>query len=280
MYDTDGDFGQVRLVDGLFPPEMEEAAPGFTNAGWHSCNSQYRICRPDGAAVYLLLATVGGEGRLILDGRTYRLTPGTLAVVPPRRPNLYETPEGGLWEFYWIHPAGGAAVRLLDYARTLPPEGTPPVLKVDVRPYAEGIERLLGLHGDSRGTRASAAAQTAALLCRLLEDMAGEGKREEAVSEKVIRYMESRCGQPLPLRELAAQAYLSPSQLIRRFRRETGFTPHDYLNRLRIAKAGRLLRYTDKTVSEVAREVGFRQPSRFIELYRELNGVTPGRERG
>jgi transcriptional regulator, araC family len=110
--------------------------------------------------------------------------------------------------------------------------------------------------------------------------MAGEGKREEAVSEKVIRYMESRCGQPLPLRELAAQAYLSPSQLIRRFRRETGFTPHDYLNRLRIAKAGRLLRYTDKTVSEVAREVGFRQPSRFIELYRELNGVTPGRERG
>lgn len=53
-------------------------------------------------------------------------------------------------------------MRLLDYARTLPPEGTPPVLKVDVRPYAEGIERLLGLHGDSRGTRASAAAQTAA----------------------------------------------------------------------------------------------------------------------
>lgn len=95
MYDTDGDFGQVRLVDGLFPPEMEEAAPGFTNAGWHFCNSRYRICRPDGAAVYLLLATVGGEGRLILDGRTYRLTPGTLAVVPPRRPTCMKRRRAG-----------------------------------------------------------------------------------------------------------------------------------------------------------------------------------------
>lgn len=230
--------------------------------------------------MYLLLVTVGGEGRLCLDGRTYRLTPGTLAVVPPRCPNLYETPEGGLWEFYWIHPAGGAAERLLDYARTLPPEGTPPVLELDVRPYTEGIERLLSLRGDSCGTRASACAQTAAVLYRLLEDLAGAGRREEPVSEKVIRYMESRCDRPLPLQELAAQVYLSPSQLIRRFRKETGFTPHDYLNRLRIAKAVRLLRYTDKTVAEVAREVGFRQCSRFIELYRELNGITPGRERG
>lgn len=100
------------------------------------------------------------------------------------------------------------------------------------------------------------------------------------MSEKVIRYMESRCGQPLPLRELAAQAIPVPL---------SAYPPLPAGNRLYPArlfkppadrKGGRLLRYTDKTVSEVAREVGFRQPSRFIELYRELNGVTPGRERG
>lgn len=277
MYDTDGDFGQVRLIDSIFPQEMMEAAVCFSSAGWHRCNSRYRIDRPEGMGIYLLLFTVAGEGRLHLNGQQQALLPGTMALVPPGREVRYYTPEGGLWEFYWIHPVGGAAERLLRYALSRLPEGASPVIPIDVRPYSEGMERLLCLRGGA-GSPASASAQAAALLYRLLEDLSGAGGWGQ-VSGPVIRYMEGRYAQPLPLRELAAQAFLSPSQLIRRFKQETGYTPHEYLNRLRIARAGWLLRYTDMSVGQTARAVGFRQSSRFIQLYKEINGITPGREK-
>ena len=83
-----------------------------------------------------------------------------------------------------------------------------------------------------------------------------------------------------PVRELAARAYLSEAHFIRKFRRETGYTPHQYLNRVRVARAGWLLRFTDRTVAQVARDVGFRQSSRFIQLYKAITGRTPGQERG
>ena len=149
---------------------------------------------------------------------------------------------------------------------------------MNVRPYAEGIEQLLRMHGENADNPAAASAQTASLLYRLLEDLAGTSGWNR-VSGPVIRYMEEHYAQRLPLQELAAQVYLSPSQLIRRLRKETGYTPHEYLNRLRIARAERLLRYTDMPVGAVAREIGFRQSSRFIQLYKEIHGVAPGGDR-
>lgn len=83
----------------------------------------------------------------------------------------------------------------------------------------------------------------------------------------------------MSLRELAAALYLSPAYLIRRFRTETGYTPHEYLIRIRILQARRLLRFTDRPVSEVAAAVGFRDTSHFIRRYRAIEGITPGEER-
>ena len=278
MYDTDGDFGQVRLVYSIFPQEMEKAAVCFSNAGWHKCNSRYHIDHPEGMNVFLLLFTVGGEGCLCLNGHTRSLPPGTVALVPPFEDVSYYTPEHGLWEFYWLHPVGEAAEQLLRYTISVLPDRAYPVITMDVRPYAEGIEQLLHLQEETQVNPAVASALTASLLYRLLEELSGTSGWSR-VSGTVIRYMEGHYTQSLPLRELAAQVYLSPSQLIRRFKRETGYTPHEYLNRLRIARAERLLRYTDMPVGIVAQEVGFRQSSRFIQLYKEINGITPGDER-
>lgn len=48
------------------------------------------------------------------------------------------------------------------------------------------------------------------------------------------------------------------------------------LNQIRIDLAKTLLKTTDKNVSEVAYEVGFSEPKYFIQVFREMEGVTPG----
>ena len=148
MYATDGDFGRVRLTSHVFPLAMQEAAACLSAAGWHRVNDRYGISRPAGGGEYLLLITVDGEGFLRLDEETHPLLPDGVAIVPAGRPHAYGVPPGGVWGFYWLHPAGGAAVRLLEYIQARLPAGRPPFLSpVDTAPYAREIEEILRLHG-------------------------------------------------------------------------------------------------------------------------------------
>ena len=278
MYSVNGAFGKVRMADDCMPFSSSDLF-GFTSAGWHECNSLYHINREEGGREFLLLFTVSGEGRLVLAGKPYALTAGCVAVLPPDTPLEYYTPKGGLWEFYWLHPGGDAACRLMKDIHSR----CPAVFSSrDIRAYGEKIEELLFLHAGGRpGTPVRNSAAVSALLHQLLLEAEEEaaGARGETVSQRAIRHMEKHYEQPMSLRELAAALYLSPAYLIRRFRTETGYTPHEYLIRIRILQARRLLRFTDRPVSEVAAAVGFRDTSHFIRRYRAVEGITPGEER-
>ena len=91
----------------------------------------------------------------------------------------------------------------------------------------------------------------------------------------VIAVMEERMGRPLPLRELAASAKLSPSQMTRLFSEHTGTTPARYLHWLRLTRARVLLERTGLTVSQVMARVGLNDPSHFSRDFRRVHGVTP-----
>lgn len=56
-------------------------------------------------------------------------------------------------------------------------------------------------------------------------------------------------------------------------------SPNELLRRLRLRRASSLLATTDKSVSEVAYEVGFSSPSYFAKRYREEFGVSPTEKR-
>lgn len=279
MYEIDGDFGQVRPVDFFAPPAELDALCGIASAGWHRCNSLYHIEREHGSPCFLLLFTVTGEGALTLDGRGYALLPGTVAIVPDGVPHAYGTPAGQQWEFYWVHPAPGAAARLCAWIAA---RAGALLVSRDIRPYADRVEELLLLLAGDRPPDAlgRVSALTSELLCQLVLEVDGGGPaRDESVSRRVIRYMEAHYAEDMRLQEMSAALYLSPACLRRRFKQETGYTPHEYLGRLRVLKARRLLRYTDLTVAGVAARVGFRDTGAFIRLYRQWEGVTPGADR-
>ena len=76
--------------------------------------------------------------------------------------------------------------------------------------------------------------------------------------------------------EANAQAlFVSTAHFIRAFKKETGLTPHQYLNRYRLVVATQLLEYSDRRVEEIAAEVGFSSSSHFISSFRRQYGCTP-----
>jgi AraC-like DNA-binding protein len=81
---------------------------------------------------------------------------------------------------------------------------------------------------------------------------------------------------PLTLASVAAALSTSPRQLQRAFG-EIGLSSFAaHLRRVRLRNAADLLAHQPLTVTDVARLVGYSQPSHFVKAFRARYGVTPG----
>jgi len=84
----------------------------------------------------------------------------------------------------------------------------------------------------------------------------------------------ARYAEPLSLDHLAREAALSPFHFLRLFRRAFGETPHQYLTRVRIEAAKRLL-LADAAVTDVCFEVGFQSLGSFSAVFARRVGAPP-----
>ena len=80
----------------------------------------------------------------------------------------------------------------------------------------------------------------------------------------------------LSVEDLAADMNLSRVQLYRKVKSLTGSTPVELLRTARLKRGYQLLLTTDKSVSEVAYQVGFTAPSYFTKCFKDEYGQLPG----
>lgn len=91
----------------------------------------------------------------------------------------------------------------------------------------------------------------------------------------VVDYLTANYSNPFSLAEIAKQLGMTESRLSRSFRRATGNTFTDFVNRLRINRACQLLMETDQYVSTICYNVGFNNIANFNRRFMELKGMTP-----
>lgn len=97
----------------------------------------------------------------------------------------------------------------------------------------------------------------------------------------VLQRMEQDVGSPgLSVETLARDVRLTPVQLRKLFRRETGTSPRRFLNTLRMRHAARLLRHSSDSVKEIAAACGFSSDHYFHLAFRKAFGATPSQYRG
>jgi len=74
---------------------------------------------------------------------------------------------------------------------------------------------------------------------------------------------------------LASRSGLTPNRLSRLTKRLFGLTPGQFITKIRIAAASRMLRDSDRSVSEIAHACGFYDHSAFTRAFRAATGMTP-----
>ncbi|MBJ2196509.1 substrate-binding domain-containing protein [Barnesiella sp. CU968] len=93
---------------------------------------------------------------------------------------------------------------------------------------------------------------------------------------RFLKLVESRMGDAdMNVDQLASEMGLGRSQLYRKIKALTNYSPVELIRNLRLKRARHLLTTTDRSISEIAYEVGFSTPAYFSKCYREAYGETP-----
>ncbi|MGD1096566.1 MAG: AraC family transcriptional regulator [Bryobacteraceae bacterium] len=97
---------------------------------------------------------------------------------------------------------------------------------------------------------------------------------------RVIEFINENLDKDLPLSDLAVVANMSKYHFAKSFRRAIGIAPHQYLVRVRIEKARKLLLTEDTaSLAEIARRVGYADPTFFSAQFLKTVGMSPSRYR-
>ncbi len=95
---------------------------------------------------------------------------------------------------------------------------------------------------------------------------------------EIKEYSKSNCRKSAR-ESLASVVDMSPDHLSRMFKKHTGGTIKDLINRLRIESSLKGLQCIDKKIVEIAFDVGFESLSSFNRIFKKVKGITPSEYR-
>jgi AraC-like DNA-binding protein len=269
-YEPPGSYGCLRCLEHGFPNPLVR---------WHY-HEEYEL--------HLIVAS---RGKVFVGDYIGQFEPGHLVLTGPRLPHN------------WIStdvPAEGLALRdmviqfpdaPLRQAAALIPE------LAEVLPLLErarhGIEffgmtdralarfaRIKELHGL---TRFAAFTDFLAELVRcndyrLLSTVQLQSFEDDASLAKIsgiVDYLSEHYCETFSMAEICLRIGMTESSFSRYFRRATGNTFTDFVNRLRINKACLLLMETDRYITNVCYDVGFNNVANFNRRFLQVKGMTP-----
>ncbi len=95
----------------------------------------------------------------------------------------------------------------------------------------------------------------------------------------VKQYVAEHYGEPLTLEQASAVANLSPAYFSTVFKKDTGMTFLEYLSKIRMDMAKRLLKETNRTIADICGIVGYNDVRYFTKTFTKYSGLKPNEYR-
>lgn len=242
-----------------------------------------------------------GSGRHHYLGSEQVLGPGDAFLVLPHHPHAYEVRDSlevvnclflpeALGED-WPHVAGlgGIFYLLLGEPLARRPDAIPRILHLDPVQREAALGVLMRLHAAQESKDPGARLLLKAYLLEYLvllgrlqpeaADVAPSGPDQHDALRQVLTYVEAHYDEDLCVQDIARRMHLSTEHFRRIFRKQTGVSPVEYINGVRVRRAAHLLATTEQPVTTVAANVGISDPSYFARLFRRHAGCSPSEYR-
>ncbi|WP_411343007.1 helix-turn-helix domain-containing protein [Paenibacillus sp. WLX1005] len=225
---------------------------------------------------YLILYTLSGRGKLRYHGQQYTLTTGDLFFIQCSEPHRYETLPNEEWEFLWLHVRG---VAMDGYYGPFSQRQLPVCHPAEHSAIPELMNRLLNVQTPRNNKTELISSQLIVqLLTEILLTSIYAGEKHNGIPAPILdlqSYLEKHYTEPITLDDLAKKYATNKFQLSRDFKQHIGLPPIEYLINIRINAAKNMLRYSDKSIQQIASEVGIYNVSHFINLFKARVDCTP-----
>ena len=262
------------LVELVVPPQVK--APAYQNIKVVPFGTR------QGLASYLFFVVESGSGTLEYEGETRVLSAGDCVFLDCRRPYRHYTGDD-LWQLRWAHFYGPNMAAI--YKKYRERGGQPSFHPENTAPYTRRLEALYTLAASDNYVRDMQICEGLFALLTLLmqeswhpEIVRTAGTKRQNVQE-IKDYLDLHFAEKITLDALAERFYINKFYLTRVFKEQFGLSVTSYLTQLRITQAKRLLRFTDKSVENVAQECGLNDANYFSRLFKKVEGTTPGEYR-
>ncbi len=223
-----------------------------------------------------LLFILAGKMLMSVEGVSYSLAAGDVAIVPAKAPHVVPSTDS---------PAN---VELLDLRINTRHHGDlgrfaaqtewPAVVRASPHGIAKAADEL------SKGVAREGPVRAAAILrgvwsvLTLVADAATSAQSPHADHRIAVaqQFVLEHLTDPIGADDIAAACELSVSQLNRLFRAHTGVAPVQHVRTMRIERARELLATSLLSVKEIAHASGFVCPNHFCRVFKSDVGLTPG----
>ena len=269
-YEPPEETGLVRCLSHGFPTPL---------ARWH-CHDEYEL--------HLIVAT---SGKAFVGDWIGPFQPGHLVLCGPRLPHNWislDMPEDGVPERDLVvqfrhEPIAHAAEQLPELAEVM---ALLERSRNGVEFFGLGQQAVHHWHTikTNHGLKRLAAFldfMSELARCpdfRLLSSVRMQGEDDDGDADQVntlVTRITRDYALPLSAAEIAAELGMSESRFSRFFRRATGNTFTDFVNRIRVNRACQLLMETDRLIAHICYEVGFNNVANFNRRFLEIKGLTP-----
>ena len=98
--------------------------------------------------------------------------------------------------------------------------------------------------------------------------------------KKAISYIKSHYAEDILVEQVAEEIGKTPNYFSSIFKAEVGIPFREYLNRLRVEKARKMLEETDMMIYEIAQQVGYKDYTYFSQIFKKVTGISPTAVRG
>ena len=231
-----------------------------------------------------ILYILQGRCAVFVNGKNFVMKPEDLIVFNPFEAHQTYREEGGhvLSLFIPIQHLTEAEIRTVFCASALQPEKEASFGMLRGR-----LAEIFRDYTDSSAhRRLNLYAELLELFSILQQDFSLEDSREYGYGakeqkkveqrQKVLSYIWEHYREPLTLKSVAAEFYLSEGYFSRLFQEMAGKSFSDYLRSVRLSAARRELLRMKSSVTETAFSCGFGNVNTFTEAFHREYGLTPG----
>ncbi|MGA0899316.1 MAG: AraC family transcriptional regulator [Luteolibacter sp.] len=270
---------QVELSRLFFIEPSPDQEFAVASGGFERCRPDYRIDRSS-LDWYCLEFVDRGEGKLNLNGADYDLHPGSFFIYGPNTPHRIQTSSENPLGKYFVTFHGRQVEGFLKQHE----------IEVATMAYChrgESVRRAFSMLIE-RGVRKSKLTESLCslivreLLLLCLDDSAGNIDTDSPAYltySRARQYIENGYLELQSLDAVAKGCGVEAAYLCRLFARFHDESPYQFLTRLRMDHASRLLLEDGSSVRSVAQRMGYKDPFHFSRVFKSVHRIPPSKFR-